>query len=570
MISAKIIADSIANGVRLTTMELNYPRFIHSEFMTHRMFCLDGDSILEFDLPSGTSDRRYKRLFTMTLKEFAEKWFNGDSMGRSLRHRLSNMRIRQLNEQSKKIETCTIRDCVVSGEKEVFEIKAGGMKVAGSKDHRILTVDGWKRIEELAVGKDYIITRAFGKLDEDVVDPIRLKKFGDVWKSTWLNQIRQEKLEEQNFSCFDCGTELLIAPHDLHHIIPVYENEAKAFDFDNIVALCKDCHKERHRTQDWQGNTYLYGKPEKLTAIKSLGLKMTYDLEMDSEFENFVASGIIVHNSRNASSSRAIPVEKMLQQVRENPAMPVHWGKNQPGMQAEEECNSRVRLDWDYYNDCEVIGTREDAWKEAAQQACSTSHRLNFAGYHKQIVNRLLEPFQWIKVIVTATEWDNFFKLRLHHDAQPEIAALASSMRDALKYNNPRELSPGEWHLPYVFTDTQENGLWDYLDTDCPVFNYEKAIKCSIARCARVSYLNHDNSSPDINKDIALHDRLLEAGHMSPFEHIATPMPDNIYTDRFEFDCEWVKGITHIDRNNVYWSGNFKSWIQYRQLIGQI
>ena len=536
-ISAKIVADSISHsGVRITTMELNYHRFIHSEFMTHRMFCLDGDSILEFDLPSGTSDRRYKRLFTMTLKEFAEKWFNGDSMGRSLRHRLSNMRIRQLNEQSKKIETCTIRDCVVSGEKEVFEIKAGGMKVAGSKDHRILTVDGWKRIEELEVDKDYIITRAFGKLDEDVNDPIRLKKFGDVWKSTWLNQIRQEKLEEQNFSCFDCGTELLIAPHDLHHIIPVYENEAKAFDFDNIVALCKDCHKERHRTQDWQGNTYLYGKPEKLTAIKSLGLKMTYDLEMDSEFENFVASGIIVHNSRNASSSRAIPVSKMLEQVRNSPAMPIHWGKNQPGMQAKEETHH--------------MGIAINSWKNAAEDAVHWAEVLSIdAEVHKQISNRILEPFQYIKVIVTATEWDNFFKLRLHKDAQPEIALLAKHMKEAMDGSVPEQLKHGEWHLPYIQVE------------DCTKTTTDNFVKLSVARCARVSYLNHDNSTPDIGKDIALYDKLLEAGHMSPFEHQASPMRQ----DSFNMHAE--DGITHEDIYGNLWSSNFRGWLQYRNML---
>lgn len=539
MISAKVICDSISpSGVRLTTMELNYPRFIHSEFMTHRMFCLDGDSLLEFDLPSGTTNGKYKRLFTMTLKEFSDKWFHGDSKGRSLRHRLSNMRIRQLNEQSQKIETCTVRDCVVSGEKEVFEISAGEMKVAGSKDHRILTVGGWKRIEDLEVNKDFIITRAFGKLDEDCIDPIKLKKFGCVWKSTWLNQIRQEKLEEQNFSCFDCGTELLIAPHDLHHTIPVYEDETKAFDFDNIVALCKDCHKERHRVQGWQGNTYLYGKPEKLTSITSLGLKMTYDLEMDSEFENFVANGIIVHNSRNASSSRAIPVEKMLKQVTENPAMPIHWGKNQPGMQAREELDSL---------------TGEGLWKDSAEYNAENCRIMSEWGYHKQVVNRLLEPFQWIKVIVTATEWDNFFKLRLHKDAQPEMMVLAEHMKKAMDESIPVELQPGEWHLPYV----------DFPGSRGKELVLEKAIKCSVARCGRVSYLNHDNSAPDIAKDIALADRLLAAGHMSPFEHIATPM--DFAKDTFEL--AWENGVTHKDRDNNFWSGNFRGWVMYRKLL---
>ena len=539
-ITAKVIADSIANDIRLTTLELEYPRFIHSEFMTHRMFCLDGDSLLEFDLPKGQGE--YKRVFTMTLREFAYKWFNGDSKGRSLRHRLSNMRIRQLNESTQKIETCTVRDCFISGGKEVFEITAGGMSVAGSKDHRILTVDGWKRIEELEVDKDYIITRAFGKLDEDVNDPIRLKKFGDNWKSTWLNQIRQDKLIDQNFSCYDCGTELLIAAHDLHHVIPVYMDESKAFDYNNIVALCKDCHQERHRIQGWQGGTYLYGKPELLQSIKSLGHKETFDLEMDSEYENFIANGIVVHNSRNASSSRAIPVNKMIEKVRNDPAMPIHWGRNQKGMQADEELN---------------IFDKEQAiqdWRYGALRAVDVAIRISELEIHKQIVNRLTEPFQHIKVIVTATEWDNFFNLRLHKDAQPEMQELARCMKQAMDESTPVELEPrGWWHLPYV----------EFPGPRGKEISLDKAVKCSVARCARVSYLNHDNTNPSIEDDIKLYDKLLEAGHMSPFEHQATPM--DFAKDTYELT--WEKGVTHRDRKDNLWSANFRGWIMYRKLL---
>lgn len=257
--------------------------------------------------------------------------------------------------------------------------------------------------------------------------------------------------------------------------------------------------------------------------------------------------------SRNASSSRAIPVKRMIKQVAENPAMPIHWGKNQPGMQAREECNNLVTMDWDYYNDCECTGTRERAWKEAADNAVSKARAFGFAGYHKQVVNRLLEPFQWISVVVTATEWDNFFKLRLHKDAQPEMRVLAEHMKKAMDESIPVELQPGDWHLPYV-------DLGDFDDSGDPI---PEAIKCSVARCARVSYLNHDNSAPDISKDIALADMLLVAGHMSPFEHIATPM--NFAKDTFEL--AWENGVTHKDRDNNFWSGNFRGFLQYRQLL---
>lgn len=256
--------------------------------------------------------------------------------------------------------------------------------------------------------------------------------------------------------------------------------------------------------------------------------------------------------SRNASSSRAIPVEKMMLQVLDTPATPISWGKNKPGMQAD------ITLDEWGKSTCKNI------WLNASRDAIKSAKYLAEQGLHKQIVNRLLEPFQYIKVIVTATEWDNFFKLRLHKDAQPEIALLASKMREAMDGSTPTKLIAGEWHLPYVPNSIQEEGLWDGLESDCPVFNYEKAIKCSVARCARVSYLNHDTSKPNVEKDIALADKLLEAGHMSPFEHVATPMKNIHYT---ECEQRWEKGVTHTDRMARQWSGNFRGWIMYRKLL---
>ena len=171
-------------------------------------------------------------------------------------------------------------------------------------------------------------------------------------------------------------------------------------------------------------------------------------------------------------------------------------------------------------------------------------------------------PYQYIKVIVTATEWDNFFNLRLHPDAQPEMQELSRCMKEAMYMSIPTRLRRGEWHIPYIPTDIQENGLWDFLESDCPTFNYEKAIKCSVARCARVSYMNHNNS-PDVEKDITLAGKLLDAGHMSPFEHQATPM--DFTKDTYELT--WEKGVTHRDRKDNLWSANFRGWIQYRQVI---
>lgn len=258
-------------------------------------------------------------------------------------------------------------------------------------------------------------------------------------------------------------------------------------------------------------------------------------------YPRFIHSEVMTHRmfSRNASSSRAIPVEKVIEQVRNSPAMPIHWGKNQPGMQARE-----------------VLDNGKVWWESASSSAIQEATYLYQRGYHKQIVNRVLEPFQWIKVIVTATEWDNFFKLRLHPDAQPEIQELARCMWGEISNSVPVALDPGEWHMPYLTSE-------EWYGFNIGSLTQEDLIKCSVARCARVSYNNHDNSSPNIEKDIALADRLLAAGHMSPFEHIATPMEE----DNCIHPEEWELGVTHMDCNKKLWSGNFRGWIQYRQLV---
>lgn len=223
--------------------------------------------------------------------------------------------------------------------------------------------------------------------------------------------------------------------------------------------------------------------------------------------------------SKSAGSSRAVPVLRMIEQVRTNPAMPIHWGKNQSGMQAKEEL-SGIALDM-----------AADAWKNAAIEASIIAEKMMSLGAHKQIVNRILEPFQHMHTVLTATEFDNFFELRIHEDAQPEIYALALTMKQAMDNSEPRILKVGEWHLPYVKETNMNSTL---------------ACKISAARCCRVSYLKHDGSNPSIDEDLALFERLVgsEPLHASPLEHQATP--ENEY-----------EPVPH---------SNLKDWAQYRKI----
>ena len=167
------------------------------------------------------------------------------------------------------------------------------------------------------------------------------------------------------------------------------------------------------------------------------------------EYPRFIHAEFMTHRlfSRNSASSRAIPVSKMIENIKTNIAMPIHWGKNQKGMQANEEHYAKVEIKKDVYE------SREVAWSFACKNAIEIAEAFDKAGYHKQIVNRLLEPFQNIKVICSATEYDNFFSLRLHPDAQPEIKELANQMYNALKQSDPKLLFDDEYHLPYITSE---------------------------------------------------------------------------------------------------------------------
>lgn len=243
--------------------------------------------------------------------------------------------------------------------------------------------------------------------------------------------------------------------------------------------------------------------------------------------------------SRNASSSRAVPVERMIQDVIDDPAMPVRWGANQPGMQDAGDHDTTVVWE-DHTGPSGNWGSPKDAWLYARDRAVEVARGFAQAGYHKQVVNRLLEPFGHISVVVTATEWDNFFALRCHPDADPTMRALAEAMRDAIQASDPDHLQSEDWHLPYV----KDSEFWDERSKG-PYADWNKLAMISAARCARVSYLNHDGSNPDIAKDLALVDRLWTSQHLSPFEHQAK-----------------VSG----DEGTALW-GNLTGWDQFRKIL---
>ena len=273
-------------------------------------------------------------------------------------------------------------------------------------------------------------------------------------------------------------------------------------------------------------------------SVAENGTRLT---TFELEYPRFIHSEFLTHRtlSRNAASSRAIPLKKMISLVWNNPAIPIHWGMNQRGMQAACELNTNDKM------------VAKFIWKLSGKVACIFAWGLGKIGLHKQVANRILEPWSHIKVVASATDWDNFFHLRRHPDAQPEIHELANQMWDVYQVSNPASLKMGEWHLPYVqpfYVDGElryGRTIRDMHNTEPELvrLSLEDAKKISASCCAQVSYRLLDNS---VDKATMIYDRLVKSTpvHASPFEHQATPF-----------------------KHHITESGNFRGWDQLRQEI---
>jgi len=313
--------------------------------------------------------------------------------------------------------------------------------------------------------------------------------------------------------------------------------------------------------------------------------------------------------SRNSASSRAIPFERMLKMVQENPFIPIAWQKDHKGMQGTE-----------YFKTKEQLKVITDYWEQSRQYAMNAASMLNYAGVSKQLCNRLLEPFMWHTVIVSATEWLNFFEQRcpqynylfefykskkevinnskdnLYNDgrklstftnldwldinkgqAEIHMMATAEAIYDAINESTPKQLQEGEWHIPFGDNIDEERlgvivGYNNISNNGLALSCTQAKIRVAVARCARVSYLNYEGKD-DYLDDLRLYDFLIKNLHLSPLEHCARAMTEEEY-------YSFSKGKNNIcdeDENNIYintskqnngfgWCANFKGWISQRYI----
>jgi thymidylate synthase ThyX len=263
-----------------------------------------------------------------------------------------------------------------------------------------------------------------------------------------------------------------------------------------------------------------------------------------------IHSELMTHRffTRNAASSRAIPFNKMKEQCN---AMPIYYGKNQSGMQAYEEIDEISKIKSEVLIEQHRINT------------LNLVETLFNLGNHKQTFNRLSEPFQFIKTVVSATEFDNFFWLRNHEAADPLIHELAKVMQQCYKESSPVTLKSGEWHLPYVDMLSDRNHYIELDNNDYIKLSLDDAIKVSAARCAAVSFRNTDYG---VEKSKEVYQRLVgdDRKHASALEHPAKVM--SRCQDPFNIDG-WDNGVSHVDKHGNLWSGNFQGFVQLRKTI---
>jgi thymidylate synthase ThyX len=324
----------------------------------------------------------------------------------------------------------------------------------------------------------------------------------------------------------------------------------------------------------------LYSAKTVADSVSPTGVRLT---TLELVFPRFILSEFNTHRvfSRNSASSRAIPVSKQLKKILETPFIPERFGINEPGMQAQSfltgaQHDEAVQT-WERSRSRAVISALElllgveeadkllgstanarDPFSSDDEKAKVIEGLQKFETYvkeqrlageeqnlylnvHKQTANRILEPYTWHTVLVTSTEWSNFWALRTHPDAQPEIQKIAIMAKDVYENSTPERINYNEWHMPLLHDDEKEEARKDP----------DRWLKIVSGRCARTSYETHDGRR-DPEADIKLFSRLASGGHVSPLEHAATPLSPN-----------WK----HEDLAEERWSGNFRGWQPYRKTV---
>jgi hypothetical protein len=194
--------------------------------------------------------------------------------------------------------------------------------------------------------------------------------------------------------------------------------------------------------------------------------------------------------SKNTASSRAIKLSENIDRILKDPFIPDSWVKNAPGMFCADTIDD--------------IDEVKKIWIDSSINACNYARELVKHNLHKQYANRIIEPYMFSDTILSGTDFDNFFHLRISHDAQPEIQTLAELMYDEYEKSNPTLLTYGQWHLPYIDTIFENNEIKYFVNGE--QLDLDTAIKVSVSCCGQVSYRKLNTT---VTKALSIYDKFV-------------------------------------------------------------
>jgi thymidylate synthase ThyX/5-methylcytosine-specific restriction endonuclease McrA len=464
------------------TFEVHAPIFVFRQWHRHRTWCLSGDTLISFELPCRLK-KGIRTAKTMRLDELYRKWQPTERKTRANRQtnalwprsRIQAMKLRVYDEENQQFTTSTIGDVIASGMKQVFEIElADGKLLKCSKDHQLLTTGGWQRLED-AVGlvvnnktagmtkRASVLTNGYVEGDtpwnkgvtgyrnnhvvteahKAIIREARSGSKSNFWKggvtseraniARWTREQGRKVHAKFDYTCQDCqqrGGQL-----HTHHIKAVVDYPDLGRDFENLITLCVSCHHKRHGRPDGEmrrgkGQT-LRAMASEIVAVRLIGDEMTYDLSVDGEHHNFVANGMIVHNSFNELSAR----------YRE---LPEEFYVPAPELIGTQSLSSKQARTTD---GPQVDRTLElNLLKASCKMAFETYRALIAEGWPRELARSVLPVSTYSTMFATVNLLNlmKFLTLRTHEHAQWEIKVYADAMLEMAREVAPVAISAWE------------------------------------------------------------------------------------------------------------------------------
>jgi flavin-dependent thymidylate synthase len=418
------------------TFEVKAPIFVFRQWHRHRTWCLDGDTEISFELPNRLR-KGIKTAKKIKIRDLYNRWNapkpKRQRKDRTLaewnRERIGNMMLRVYDEKTDKFTTGHIVDVTSGGKKEVFEVTLkNGKKIICSKDHRLLTIDGWLPLKNCSKGTELLCNGTYHT--EEGTAAIRAARSGsksNFWKGgvtsdranigRWTREQAPKVHAKYDYTCQKCNTRS--GKLHAHHIKAVVDSPELARNFDNLITLCESCHHVVHGRNGDKAMTRgrgitLMAKPSTIKSIKSVGVRETFDISVGGDNHNFVANGIIVHNSYNEISARYTELDEgfyipEVDQITEQSASNKQMRTNVQHPQAE---------------------AFQQAIKEMTEKSFFVYKGMIAAGCPRELARSVLPVAAYSRMFATVNLHNlfHFLRLRLHEHSQYEIRVYAQAM----------------------------------------------------------------------------------------------------------------------------------------------